>query len=590
LKVLGEGSAVIVFSVTSTHEESELVSISLIGDFLVNDNEGPLCVGFHDDTGFSVLESDFNLTFFVRNGARLNANTYWYGSSDDLRDNIWRNASSRIAGGSRTSASITWQNQNVSVAHPVVLWAVVALEPPSTPPRITVTHDGGSEWPIDQAITLRVNASDAHQNSVLIYLFIDGNVGPDSYIASVETGSPREVIVSSAKERKIGVGSHTLVCYGIDLTGGISDPSDPIEVQVTAPDRSRSPSASVSHTPSPSETVSSSRSSSFSRSPSGSQSPSPSQSPSHTPSPSLTPSASPTLYPSLSMGSYWGSSDVGVFGEFGFSSVAYCTFVANSSLNDIQVSSTVDGGAAVVVVRVINSHRSPELANITVYSSYLSLGTSDLATCSVLPTLNGIKVVASYAEMQVFCQNHGLVVDTDSYWFGPTSALESNRYAQVDPDAVSSPTDRAGLVFSWHNRPIPARGESFFSFVVRWRDDSTPPEVMIEDGVLPREIYITDWFNVTGTVFDSDGDRISVYMFVNRNMMVRWPVCSQLRSGTLFNSPFRGSNIGFVAGVNTLEFYAIDSTGTISLRCETVFTDCNARNCNAPSVWFANVD
>jgi hypothetical protein len=178
------------------------------------------------------------------------------------------------------------------------------------------------------------------------------------------------------------------------------------------------------------------------------------------------------------------------------------------------------------------------------------------------PRGTGFSAHRNLVKEQFFCKNHPLVTDVDGYWFGLLDYSETNFYSQVEVDALRTYNYDAAMTMRWSSISIPARGRAFRSLVVGLGPESSPPSLDMAATSFPSVLLAKDTLTLTGTVSDSDGDTISIFSVVNGAVARMTPIQFDLSPGA-FTVTVSAESVGLVRGANFLQFYAIDSTGTI---------------------------
>jgi hypothetical protein len=510
-KLITVGStAVVGFSVTGIRSTSESLSISLIGYLNMNGNYGPLCEGFEDQTGFSVLESDVRLKFFLRKHTNvIDVDSYWYGSSDDLAENVWKNVSSRIVGGSNTAISITWQNRLVSSNNPLVLWAMIGMQEPSTPPTLVITASSiPAQESLFNSLTVSGSVSDAQNNAVDVFVLVDGRI--DKLFLGTRLNLPGEsqfaFQVLFQADLGLVTGLHTFVFYAIDSTGAISAPSRRFSVNIVAP--TKTPTATIlrPRTARPTVTI--------------------------LPTATKTPSPSISLAPHLDMSCSSSSSSFVFRGAepFGYNlaelTLQYTSEWSVSNSIAVSWSYLAHGPVAIVQLKVTNSGRVPLAGRILFQSQPRSLVSGGSSVGFGLPSLSGVKIADLSAELYLFCRNHPLVTDVDSYWFGSSVDGYSSRYTQIEGENLTCPI--GFLALSWQDRMIPAYGMKVLRFVVRWGRGSIPPRLNMTTSSIPSHVSFNTLLRFRGWVTDGNGqDLSSVYGVINGDLGIQRLIASE---------------------------------------------------------------
>jgi hypothetical protein len=153
-----------------------------------------------------------------------------------------------------------------------------------------------------------------------------------------------------------------------------------------------------------------------------------------------------------------------------------------------------------------------------------------------------------------------MVVDTDTYWFGPDNDKTNNIWNQVAPGTTFN--QDSGMALSWQFRWVPPNSTISLTVVLRWGQGSVAPVLTLP---LP-EITNLDFdssVQFTGIVTDDDSPTVGVLAALNGNYARLQNLTTDVAPG-----PFTGT-VNFDdwdvhPGINTIEFYAVDANGTFS--------------------------
>jgi hypothetical protein len=224
------------------------------------------------------------------------------------------------------------------------------------------------------------------------------------------------------------------------------------------------------------------------------------------------------------------------------------------------------GPTAIVGARLRSLVDTNESVHVLLLNSYFFSAYDDL-TFTNFPDGTGFVAQRGAAQLFFYSKNHPLVVNADSYWFGDGDDAQTHRYDQVT-DATWTmvyPVMSAGFTSSWLSVPIPARGDAFISFVFSFGPESSPPGLDMSATTIPAEVLLDEIVTLTGTVSDSDGDpSISVFAVPDGHAVLMVQIATELSaSEPEFTRETSAADLGLVRGAHLLQFYAIDSTGTI---------------------------
>jgi hypothetical protein len=218
---------------------------------------------------------------------------------------------------------------------------------------------------------------------------------------------------------------------------------------------------------------------------------------------------------------------------------------------------TAVGGAAIVVITV--SSRSSSLFSVTAtVDADLIVNTIDSAPCTNFYDLSGFSAYGNGETVSFFFKGRPLVTDASSYWFGLYSTRESNRLTQIYSESYSGDS---GMAASWQNRYLSPYESASFCFVVRWGSESGPPVLSMPQTSFPAQVPLSSSIRLQGSVSDPDGDTVAVYACV-RNGSMRLVRVVQFRSPGSFDVYVE--NLFSQTGQMTIDFWAIDSTGTVA--------------------------
>jgi hypothetical protein len=153
-----------------------------------------------------------------------------------------------------------------------------------------------------------------------------------------------------------------------------------------------------------------------------------------------------------------------------------------------------------------------------------------------------------------------MVVDVDSFWFGPAGALETSHETQVTA-SVFDDEDGAIALF-WRDREIPARTRVILSAVMTWGEGADRPNVELDDTKLPTEKDVIAWEDevvFSGKIDAKNSDTV-IYLVVDGEIV------DEIRpdsSGT-FSISFTPSALRLAGGAHEFRVFAMDNAGAIA--------------------------
>jgi hypothetical protein len=167
----------------------------------------------------------------------------------------------------------------------------------------------------------------------------------------------------------------------------------------------------------------------------------------------------------------------------------------------------------------------------------------------------GFQIVSGLAHFQVFAQKYPMVVDADSYWFGPSVSFDTYQWSQVSQPEIES--DDLSFAVAWVNREVPARGRLVLSALMSWGDDLTPPSGTL-DLEPPDEGDMIEWNSPVTWTGKVEG-AVSVLLIIDGT-----PVEVTQPAGGSFSITCLPSALRLSAGSHTFVIVAVDASGAMS--------------------------
>jgi hypothetical protein len=529
-----------------------------------------------DGTGLHIGEHGLFINLHLRDWPLTTAvDTYNYGISGmraDLMAMLWRMTNITEHEFPSNYAVWSWQNRTIAPRESQILAIVTTFGLESTPPILDLSEtDIPSLTYWNDTLHLIGIIEDPDSQMASLLLIYDNDpfemiVMPERVAIGTEFDLPFRFVDGNIRE-----GPHTLTIYAVDETGQVSNSVSFSTVCIA-------PTAAASTSPLPTSTIS--------------QSPEPTASMSYrmsqTPSDSPTPSASP--YVDIEM---FVSSDVDSKTNFRIQGIRRSApsdpidlstrgFATRYRVNEIrgiltrmqpvevegvQISTVIDTSSTTAVVQfhIFNTQTVPQHVSIGVDTTILIHG-DRRAYIYKQEDETGLRVIGGLSHFQVFCRNYPMVIDVDSYWFGPSSSLE-NAYEDQVNESVFDGEDGA-IAFSWRDREIPGRTRVILSAILTWGEGADRPNVQLDEDTppLPNEKDVIAWeeqVSFAGAIDVKPGVSIEntvIYLVVDGEIVDE----IKLDASGKFAISFTPSALRLAGGLHEFRVFAMDTAGSIA--------------------------
>jgi hypothetical protein len=231
----------------------------------------------------------------------------------------------------------------------------------------------------------------------------------------------------------------------------------------------------------------------------------------------------------------------------------------------IQISTTVDTSltTAVIQFHLSNTQNVPRNVSIGLDTAVLLHGERQVYIYKQ-EDQSGFRLISGLSHFQVFCRNYPMVVDVDSYWFGPSANLEASYEHQVDEPDFDG-TDGA-IALSWRDREIPARTRVILSAIMTWGEGSDRPTVELDDKKLPSEDDEIAWeeeVSVGGAIDVKPGISVEgtvIYLVVDGEIVAE----AKPDINGKFSISFTPSALQLAGGTHEFRVFAVDTAGAIA--------------------------
>jgi hypothetical protein len=221
----------------------------------------------------------------------------------------------------------------------------------------------------------------------------------------------------------------------------------------------------------------------------------------------------------------------------------------------ITIDTLVNGTGSVAIIQFVirNENDQPEKVSLSLGSD-IFVDKNRRYQLSKRPDGTGFQIVNGLSHFQVFTRNYSMVVDANSYWFGPSLSFDRSQWTQVEVSEVED--DDLSFAVSWRDREVPSHGRIIISILMSWGDDLTPPSGSLDSP--PEEDDMIEWdtpMTLSGVVTGA----VSVYLIIDGTAVeVTQP------TGERFSLTFTPSALMLAAGTHTFVICAIDSSGAVS--------------------------
>jgi hypothetical protein len=584
-----EAAAVVVFKIENSDENEtarEVFHLCLLMDIYLNlDNrlfaDNAPVYDFGDRTGFYTEGVSLRANFHLRNWPFVtNATTYWYGPSRLQPVSHWvMEENMSYTGTTDSHISLSWQDQVIAAGETKWLSFVVTWGFGSRPPSLEAS-DAKVPNPVhfSDYFTLTGKITDEDSETGSLVAVFDGNLSTMFVVAdNISCNSPFSVEMR-LEDANIREGEHSIDLYAFDETGDIS--TNAVRITVTC----IAPTLAATWTPSDSPTES------------ASPFPTDTMTYPETKTPTESPTPSPSPYVDIDMSV---SSDVDSKTNFrlqgirrsnpgaridisarGFDSSWHVSNVeagGNSSSGifsrlssvealGLQLATNFDASGSTAVVQFVVTNPLPESRNVSiVLSTSILLGENRHVQIRIENDAGSFRIVNDLTHFQVFARNYPLVVDVDSYWFGPASQLATSAVPQVPADATYN-ADDAALALSWVNRIVPPRTRIVLSALMSWGEVSNPPKASIPDEELPPDNKEMAWdtnVSIAGKIDVSTTpaiEEIVVYLVVDGEIVQEFR--PDANGG--FTISFSPAALRLTGGSHVFQIYAVDAGGSIA--------------------------
>jgi hypothetical protein len=535
------------------------------------------CYDFGDRTGFWIEGAALRANFHLRNWPFVtDVSTYYYGPS---QGSYWA-MQPEMSFDERVDVyvRVSWQNETIEDDETkqlsfVVTWGFGSARPSLDMSETTIPDP--VHW--EDNFTLVGVVSDVDSYAASLVAVFNDDFSAMYRIEQRVSCNSNFSIQFRLEDADVRGGQHAMDVYAVDETGEVSEP---VRFNVTC----IAPSAAATGTPTDSPTVT------------------PSPDPTHTatirvtetPSQSPTPSPSPYLDIEMRVTADVDSksnfrlqglrrSDPGA--PIGISSrgfdTSYRVYPADDASksvsgilsrlttveeNDVGIATNVDTAGSTAVVQFILTNSESEPRNVSiVLSTNIMLGESRHAHIETENNGTSFRIVNGLTHFQVFCRNYPMVIDVDSYWFGPSLSLDSHVTSQVELNG-SFDGDSGAIALSWFDRTVPGRTRIVLSTLMSWGEVSNPPKVSVNSSQLPKETDEVKWeenISIGGNIEIVNTDDVSlifVYLVVDGEVMTQ--VHPEADGG--FTIAFSPSALQLSGGTHVFQIYAVDAAGSIA--------------------------
>jgi hypothetical protein len=564
-------AAIVEFNAVNLAAFPQNITIAVEVDISVNGFDDAPCYDMGNLDGFRVHGYQAQFRFYCRHHPLVtDVSTYWFGEYASAMRNRYVQTTASQFSGSDSACAFTWQNVTVPGGSSIPLTMVIAGGVGSNPPTLDLSDTtilSTIDW--DTPITIAGHADDPENELVTIIAVFDEDPSRAARIAvEIPSGSSFSHSILLTDFAAASRGIHQLDVYAFDHSG-MTSPAVSFSFFVNAP--TPRPSASPIPTPSASASIFPASTVPLTRTPTPTGSPSPSLSPFphvtmvlRNPNETGTSFAldgwldSPSATPIAPVASGWN-----VFCQIGSQS-SFLWRMEDTSLAGVVFGIVVHvfGPAAIVSATAFNSNSADTAVNICIEADVRLLG-NDGAPVYTLDKWGGFDIRHGAAHFTVFCRDHSMVVNTDTYWYGSWYIREQNFWAMTDQTETHFSDTACAL--SWQNRVIPPRGKRTFSVIMSWFADSTPPNLDMSETVIPAIVDSQDRLTFSGLISDAEDQRISVFAVIDSDYSYLPPVILNQTSGRAFSVTLNvASDLRIPGGHHEIAVYAIDSSGTVS--------------------------
>jgi hypothetical protein len=157
-----------------------------------------------------------------------------------------------------------------------------------------------------------------------------------------------------------------------------------------------------------------------------------------------------------------------------------------------------------------------------------------------------------------------MVVDVDSYWFGPSDSLESSYEHQVTESYLDG--SDAAIALSWRDRVVPARTRVILSAVLTWGEGADRPNVVFDNTSLPAEKDVISWeqeVSFSGAIEVKPGENLEKTVIY---LVVDGEIVDQVAPDSFgkFSISFTPSSLRLAGGTHEFRVFAVDTAGSIA--------------------------
>jgi hypothetical protein len=500
----------------------------------------------------------------------VDTDTYWYGAFAGRYSYYFAQADAPSWTGGDSACALSWQNRVVPSFGRMTVSVVMTWIGGSNPPTLDMS---GTVVPavVDASAVIDFHGSvdDSDGDLVTVFAVVDDDYGR---MVALVTDSPRAGFSRSLTVRddlQLTVGAHTLKIFAIDQTGTVARASFAYPVEVAG--AIATPHASAAPTPTriPIRTVPESATPRMSR------------------TRSATPRPSGSPYPYLLMEEtilgyaynfeLHGVSDDAAANQFriaftGFQTTVKDTYGATYYIYGKEPRRTTMGlyietiitcvGAAALCVFVVTNEAAVAQSVSLSMSVDLMLNGADDAACFEFPGRNGFYALGDSVVLNFFTNNHPLVTDTDTYWFGPWTQMPSHLWNQTEEASICC-IDTA-MALSWQNRPIDPGKRIVLSTVLTWGIGSANPILNLGSMSIPNPINWETPFTVSGTATDPDGSPVAIIVVADGDYHRLKRLGNYSASGASFSYHMSFQDLDIRGGEHYIDVMAIEITGAVS--------------------------
>jgi hypothetical protein len=537
----------------------------------MNGNDAAPIYALPMGTGFDIRHGAAHFAVYTRDHPMVvDTDTYWFGAFSGRYNFYFTQTTDEQYLGDDSACALSWQNRIVPGYGSLTLSVVMTWIGSSSPPVLDMT---GTVVPglIEYVGTIDFHGTvtDDDGDLVSVFVIVDDDYSRLIPILSESQPGGFSRSISVRTDLEMTIGAHTLKVYAVDQTGTVARNvvSYPIEVS--------GPTASPHGTPAKTVTGT------HRQTPTSSSSPYPTRTLSRSPAPTATPypyfimeESAPGWNSNFNIVGRTDDADQRVIqvaysgfrtlirDDLGFNYYLYNREPQTTTSNLLcETHITLVGAAAVCVFAIHNQAEATQSVSVALSLDLLVNG-ADNAPCYEFAARNGFYAMGEASRLNFYVASHPLVVDADTYWFGPYQNWSISIWNQSTWSEFSG-ADSA-MSMSWQNRPIAPGQRLVLSTVLTWGLGSSNPTLNVGSMSIPNPINWEANFTVSGTATDPEGRPLTIIIVADGDYSRLKKLGNYIASGAAFSYQANFRELEIRGGEHLLEVMAIEITGAVS--------------------------